>query len=203
MSFDCTPSPPPPHTLSLSTRISTHPHSRACAEIRRLLQYDQLIGEHRDGNLFAEFDEMEITFPPTYKYVPGSDNVYDRGQFSGKSRLPAWCDRVMFSARSRRYAQHTAERRASAGRGKDHSTMACDALVPVLYHAETSGAYISDHRPVLAMFDLFPAASALELKLIAEEKERRKMLLVAAEQSGTTARESRSRNKMMAMLGEQ
>jgi hypothetical protein len=146
---------------------------------------------------------MEITFPPTYKYVPGSDNVYDRGQFSGKSRLPAWCDRVMFSARSRRYVQHSVERRASAGMEKEHSRMACDALVPVLYHAETSGKYISDHRPVLAMFDLFPAASALELKLVAEEEERQKLLEAATEQRGGSARESRSRNKMMAMLGEQ
>jgi hypothetical protein len=166
-------------------------------EIDELLQYDQLVCEQREGNLFQEFDEMEIDFPPTYKYVPGSDNVYDRGQFSGKSRLPAWCDRVMFSSSTRRRTKHAAERQDCAGMRKDHAQLSCDAIVPELYHAEVSGNFVSDHRPVLAMFDVFPIASTLELKILEKEKAKAQHL----EAQLGKRKSKRSNAKLMAMLG--
>lgn len=41
-----------------------------------LLEYDQLSIERNAGRTFIMFDEGRITFPPTYKYDPGT-NQYD------------------------------------------------------------------------------------------------------------------------------
>jgi phosphatidylinositol-bisphosphatase len=39
-----------------------------------LLEYDQLHQQHASKNVFAGYQEGNITFQPTYKYDPGSDN---------------------------------------------------------------------------------------------------------------------------------
>lgn len=59
-----------------------------------LSEYDQLLQEKELGLIFAGFNEGLITFPPTYQYLVGSDE-YDR-RLDGKSRCPAWCDRVLW-----------------------------------------------------------------------------------------------------------
>lgn len=38
------------------------------------------------------YHEGELTFPPTFKFDPGTD-VYDS---TAKSRIPSWCDRVLW-----------------------------------------------------------------------------------------------------------
>jgi phosphatidylinositol-bisphosphatase len=39
-----------------------------------LLEYDQLYQQHGLKNVFAGYQEGKITFRPTYKYDPGTDN---------------------------------------------------------------------------------------------------------------------------------
>ena len=45
------------------------------------------------------YKEGELTFPPTFKFDPGTD-VYDS---SAKSRIPSWCDRVLWRCNSDAY----------------------------------------------------------------------------------------------------
>ena len=118
-------------------------------------------GEQRDGTLFQEWDEMGIAFDPTYKYVPGSAAVYDSGEASGKVRMPAWCDRIMFSSRHRRGSEHVAQRRSKAAGavfdGEDAvapASLACRLLTPLRYCCPVDGEMVSDHRPVVALFDI-------------------------------------------------
>jgi len=57
-----------------------------------LLRYDQLKLAQSQGQIFKEFQEGKIDFPPTYKYDTGSDR-YDTSE---KRRVPGWTDRILF-----------------------------------------------------------------------------------------------------------
>ena len=59
--------------------------------------YDQLTKERDAGNVFQDFNEGLLMFPPSYKYIPGSPE-YDRRP-EKKNRCPAWCDRILWRTR--------------------------------------------------------------------------------------------------------
>lgn len=67
--------------------------------LTKLLDRDQLLVARRrnPGLRLRAFEEMPITFAPTYKYDVGTDN-YDTSE---KKRSPAWCDRLLFRGRGR------------------------------------------------------------------------------------------------------
>lgn len=67
--------------------------------LAKLLDRDQLLVARRRKPDFKLriFEEMPITFAPTYKYDVGTDN-YDTSE---KKRSPAWCDRLLFRGRGR------------------------------------------------------------------------------------------------------
>ncbi|KJZ80422.1 hypothetical protein HIM_00272 [Hirsutella minnesotensis 3608] len=68
-------------------------------QLGKLLERDQLLMARRRNPAFRlrAFEELPITFAPTYKYDVGTDN-YDTSE---KRRSPAWCDRLLFRGRGR------------------------------------------------------------------------------------------------------
>jgi phosphatidylinositol-bisphosphatase len=66
--------------------------------IPKLLEVDQLLpllqgkGETDSEKLWADFQEQQIEFLPTYKFDPGTEN-YDS---SKKQRVPSWTDRILW-----------------------------------------------------------------------------------------------------------
>jgi hypothetical protein len=60
--------------------------------LETLYLHDQLNKKKNTTKGLIVLDEMKINFPPTYKYVIGT-NEYD---FKDK-RIPSWCDRVIFN----------------------------------------------------------------------------------------------------------
>ncbi len=63
-------------------------------DLMNLLEYDQLLNEMKTNKIFHNFQEGIITFPPTYKFQPGT-LLYDNRP-GKKIREPAWCDRILY-----------------------------------------------------------------------------------------------------------
>ena len=60
--------------------------------LEKLLENDQLNRQKSVSAAFENFHEPRITFNPTYKFDPGTEN-YDS---SAKNRIPAYTDRILF-----------------------------------------------------------------------------------------------------------
>lgn len=103
------------------------PQKNVYENITRLLNYDQMKIEKLKGTLFINnFKEAEITFPPTYKLIVGSDDYVLE---EGGDRIPGWTDRILF--KSRKLGMLSV---------KEYSS-----IMEITY---------SDHKPVYAIFEL-------------------------------------------------
>ncbi|XP_063219380.1 synaptojanin-1 isoform X2 [Bacillus rossius redtenbacheri] len=103
-------------------------------EFETILQHDQLQMQKAAGNVFKNYVEGNITFPPTYKYDLFSDD-YDTSE---KCRAPAWTDRVLWK---RRKHIPDADLPPDWDNGK-------------LVHYGRAELKQSDHRPVIAIIDI-------------------------------------------------
>lgn len=91
-------------------------------DYQKLFEFDQLNKQMANGESFPFFNEMEITFPPTYKF-DNNTKVYDTSE---KQRVPAWTDRILSLSKGKILRQEVYD---------------CDEEV-----------IFSDHRPVYAIF---------------------------------------------------
>ncbi|XP_034104006.1 inositol polyphosphate 5-phosphatase E [Drosophila albomicans] len=134
---------------------------------------DQLSSVLADGAAFRGFMEANITFPPTYKYDPGSQNF----DTSSKQRAPAYTDRILYKYRQ---MQGLVIRRQSTVPGVSTPTQ---PYVQCLLYDSVPSITTSDHKPVWALFrtliragtDAIPLAAGLFSRDIYLEGMRRRL----------------------------
>lgn len=89
-----------------------------------LFKRDQLFIEMENKRVFINYHEEVITFKPTYKYDPGTDN-WDSSE---KSRSAAWCDRILWKSKK-------------------------DKRIKQNVYNSINELRLSDHKPVYGIFD--------------------------------------------------
>ncbi|GAA32796.2 phosphatidylinositol-bisphosphatase [Clonorchis sinensis] len=65
---------------------------RKSSAFEHLLNFDELVSTQLKGQIFQQFEEGRIRFPPTYKYDINSDDF----DTSEKCRVPAYTDRILY-----------------------------------------------------------------------------------------------------------
>lgn len=140
--------------------------------LSELLKHDQLNIMKDKKLIFQDFNEGEITFPPTFKFDKGTE-IYDS---SKKRRIPAWTDRILYMAhrdyaidhhlnvnpnlnrRSPSPSRHTpvrgppseVERKYPSGSFK--TKIAHHPEIVLVEYTSLSEYRHSDHRPVVGTF---------------------------------------------------
>lgn len=89
-----------------------------------LMAVDQLTKERLNANVFADFEEADITFAPTFKIDPQTAHY-------SSTRIPSYCDRILW-----------------------HSLPARVHLVKPLQYRALSNFTQSDHIPVYGAFEM-------------------------------------------------
>lgn len=137
-----------------------------------LLEHDQLRKEMASNQSFRlrSFKEADITFPPTYKFDPGTDD-HDTSE---KERIPAWCDRILYRTSSRPpppalssfgpspqttgNQNHSSNRRSPSDnhekRERENGALLASAdqeRIKALAYRSWS-ANVSDHKPITGLF---------------------------------------------------
>lgn len=133
---------------------------------------DQLTSVLADGAALKGFKEARITFPPTYKFDPGTQ----RFDTSSKQRAPAYTDRILYKYRR----PLSAFRRGS---GALTSTHTVPSPVECLAYDSVPSIVTSDHKPVWGLFknsiqpgiDSIPLAAGLFNREVYLEGMRRRL----------------------------
>ena len=113
-----------------------------------LRSQDQLNIERSSGRVFEVFDEEQLLFKPTYKYIPGTDLYDDRPD--KKMRAPAWCDRILWYCRS-------------GNNSKNNNDI---QLIQQMNYQREDTIQISDHKPVYGTFEV-------QVKMIVKTEQKR------------------------------
>ncbi|XP_032690445.1 inositol polyphosphate 5-phosphatase E isoform X3 [Odontomachus brunneus] len=105
------------------------------------LHKDQLRTILNEGAILRGFEEAPVTFPPTYKYDPGTHNF----DSSSKQRTPAYTDRILFKGKG-----HT---RGYIRRVSHDTANPCkDGTIECLIYDSVPSICTSDHKPVWGVF---------------------------------------------------
>ena len=129
------------------------------AQISELAEFDQLNIEKDRGSVFTGFHEGILHFPPTYKFVRGTD-MYDQ-RSDKKVRCPSWCDRVLWrTAASLKQDSAVSPSPETPDTTSTNSTTSSAVGFPMPFENVELMTYsrgsstVSDHKPVYASLNV-------------------------------------------------
>lgn len=93
--------------------------------LKDLADHDQLQLQMAHQKVFHGYKEGEVKFRPTYKYDMGTD-MWDSSE---KARVPSWCDRILWKCKD-------------------------GEKVEQLMYTSVKDLRLSDHKPVMALFNV-------------------------------------------------
>jgi endonuclease/exonuclease/phosphatase family metal-dependent hydrolase len=93
-------------------------------EYQQLMEFDQLYLSRLKEGVLVDINESQINFPPTYKYITGSNNYVNDIE---NLRTPSWTDRILFCHKN------------------NIRNLNYSSIQTIMY---------SDHRPVQAAFEI-------------------------------------------------
>ena len=148
--------PPDERARSAPTWEGDEAHEKAMKAA--LLANDQLRAQMSSGRVFGGFVEGDIHFRPTYKFDKKDRNAYDH---SAKRRIPAYTDRILFSPPPTAWPAATPIPLPTAP-GACDGTGQVDGAIQLLRYDAVSSYLCSDHKPVVAEFDVHYMATAAD-----------------------------------------
>ncbi|SCW01590.1 LAFE_0E03004g1_1 [Lachancea fermentati] len=101
-----------------------------------LAKYDELSLSIQSGSILSGFEEAEINFPPTYKFLLTTpQEQYDL------RRLPSWCDRILFQSYSEpvKVNLYRSVQRSEALQFTDHLPVLLNVVAPHISDANSTG----------------------------------------------------------------
>jgi hypothetical protein len=113
------------------------------------------------------FEEGKIHFPPTFKFKQGSSEYSEQ-------RVPSWTDRILWRVRTPEEAQQWESLHAgdeSCGHNAGNAAATCASVVQA-YYTSLPELTSSDHKPVVAGFDVQLASQELPSMPAAPTKHR-------------------------------
>ncbi|KAG8042072.1 hypothetical protein G9C98_000063 [Cotesia typhae] len=144
---------------------------------------DQLRSVLNEGSVLRGFEEAPITFPPTYKYDPGTQ-TFDS---SSKQRAPAYTDRILYKGKghTRGYIRRVSH---------DNTNSNKDGNIECLVYDSVPSICTSDHKPVWGVFkttvrpgiDTIPLAAGLFNREIYLEGIKRRAAAMDEDSSSTS-----------------
>lgn len=132
------------------------------------------------------FQEGRISFPPTFKFLPGSSAYSEK-------RVPSWTDRILWKVRSSPRQQQQSQQQLGDEQQQQLSWVSGPASmtdggmpepprVAQLYYTSVPEVISSDHKPVIAGF---------EVSVVGAEEEDSEHRSTQSDDEGVTAQRSR------------
>lgn len=111
-----------------------------------LLEKDQLRCEVAEGRVFEGWKEGNISFQPTYKYHPNSENYYCciQGKKEKKKRAPAWCDRILWYGKGLKQSQYERCELKLSDHRPVWAIFTVDVAAPISTHLSEASSYLTD-----------------------------------------------------------
>ncbi|XP_057373007.1 inositol polyphosphate 5-phosphatase E-like [Daphnia carinata] len=123
---------PREEVIDIVSKTWVDPSSPCGRGLTTLMEADQLKFSLKNNRILKTFNEANITFPPTYKYIPGTGDFDE-----DKQRIPSYTDRILWKERKGAHLRCAHYDVAKQLKSSDHTPVWAAFKVPIKPGRET------------------------------------------------------------------